>query len=241
MNEKEFSDILLKAFNDNGLHNHINYISAKKLYQFSKILVETNKTFNLTSITEEKEIILKHFVDCARVLEHIPSNTSLIDVGCGAGFPSLPIAILRDDVKVTSLDSTAKKIGFINSVAKELSLENIVGVAMRAEEFAKANREKYDVSISRAVARLNILDELCIPLTKNGGLFIAMKSNKGEEEYNEASNGIYKLGASLEKQEKTNLSLDDQTIEREIYVFKKIKQTPPQYPRNYSQIIKKPL
>jgi 16S rRNA (guanine527-N7)-methyltransferase len=241
MNISEYTELLTLAFKSNGLDGIINEEKAKKLYEFSNILVETNKSFNLTAITDEKEIILKHFVDCATVLKHIPENSTLIDVGCGAGFPSLPIAILRDDIRVTALDSTAKKIDFINFTAKKLSLNNIIAVAGRAEDFAKTNREAFDISTSRAVARLNILDELCLPLTKAGGKFIAMKSSKGDEELKEASQGMRKLGGSLEKKEHLHLSFAETSIEREIFIFKKEHPTPSQYPRNYSQISKKPL
>lgn len=241
MNDKEYKQILIKAFDDNGIKDAIDEEKAEKLKVFSDILVQTNKSFNLTSITDEKEIVLKHFVDCATVLSHIPQGSSVIDVGCGAGFPSLPIAILRDDVKVTALDSTAKKISFINSTAEKLSLNNINAITARAEGFAKQHRESFDVSISRAVARMNVLAELCLPLTKKGGYFIAMKSSKGEEEYSEARNGIDTLGGSLDRVLKSELSLDGQTIEREIYVIQKQAKTPSQYPRNYSQISKKPL
>ena len=241
MEYREYKDILYRAFKENGCGELLSDESAQKLYEFARILVETNKAFNLTAITEEKEVILKHFVDCASISKHIPADSTLVDAGCGAGFPSLPIAILRSDVSVTSLDSTTKKIDFINRTAKELSLNNIVAISSRAEDFAKDNREKFDIATSRAVARLNILDELCIPLIKVGGLFIAMKSSRGEIELQEAQNGIKKLGAELETVDKSQLTLDDTTIERETYVFKKTSKTPSQYPRNYSQIAKKPL
>ena len=241
MEYREYKEILIKAFKENNIEDLLNDENCEKLFRFSNILVQTNKTFNLTAITDEKEIILKHFVDCASMIKHIPTNASLIDVGCGAGFPSLPIAILRQDVTVTSLDSTTKKIDFINCTAKELSLGNISAVSSRAEDFARLNREKFDVVTSRAVARLNILDELCIPLIKVDGIFIAMKSSRGEIELTEAKSGISKLGAELINVEKTDLQFDNLSIERETYIFKKIKNTPTQYPRNYSQISKKPL
>ena len=241
MNKKQFSETLFEAFNSNGLGDKLDEKKAEKLFQFAQILVETNKSFNLTAITEENDIILKHFADCATALDHLPNGASIIDVGCGAGFPSIPIAILREDVNVTALDSTAKRIGFINDVTKELSLNNICGVAGRAEDFAKTKRENFDVSISRAVARLNILSELCLPLTKIGGKFIAMKSSKGEEELSESKKGIGLLGGRLSEKQIIELSLNTMKIEREIYVFEKASKTPIQYPRNYSQISKKPL
>ena len=241
MEKNVFIQGLFEAFKANNLEDTLNGDTAEKLYQFSLILKETNERFNLTAILDDEGIILKHFVDCASIIKHIPSNASIIDVGCGAGFPSLPIAILRTDVNVTSLDSTAKKINFINETANDLGLTNINATVSRAEDFAKSNREKYDVAISRAVARLNILDELCLPLVKAGGLFVAMKASKGDEEYAEAKNGIEKLGAELDKSFKLSLSFRESFVEREIFIFKKIKATPVIYPRNYSQISKKPL
>ena len=241
MEYREYKELLHKAFNENGCAGLLDDASAERLYRFSQILVETNKNFNLTAITEEKEVILKHFVDCASIVKHIPANASLIDVGCGAGFPSLPVAILRPDVSITPLDSTTKKIDFINRTAKELALTNIIAVSSRAEDFAKQNRERFDVATSRAVARLNILDELCLPLVKTGGLFIAMKSSRGEIELSEAKAGIEKLGGRLDTVIKETLSFEDATIERETYIFNKVRPTPTQYPRNYSQIAKKPL
>ncbi len=241
MEYREYKDLLYKAFTENNIADLLCDESAEKLYKFSEILIETNRSFNLTAITDEKDVILKHFVDCASIIKQIPPNATLVDVGCGAGFPSLPIAILRSDVRATSLDSTTKKIDFINKIAQNLSLYNVTAISTRAEDFAKTHRESFDIVTSRAVARLNILDELCLPLVKVGGKFIAMKSSRGEIELSEAITGIEKLGGKLDNVEKKTLSFDGATIERETYVFKKVRQTPSQYPRNYSQIAKKPL
>ena len=241
MESINFKEKLYSAFKQNNLDGLLDDQKADKLYELYNTLVETNKTFNLTAITDENDVILKHFVDCAAVLAYIPQDSSIIDVGCGAGFPSLPIAILREDVMITPLDSTAKKIGFIKSTAEKLDLRNITPIASRAEEYALKSRESFDVAISRAVARLNILDELCIPFVKVGGRFIAMKSSKGEEEYTEAQNGIIKLGCALKQKESFDFSFENIEITREIYVFEKKSQTPQQSPRNYSQISKKPL
>ena len=166
MNFNEYLSVLSQAFSQNGLSSLITEDAAKKLYCLSDILIQTNKTFNLTAITDEKEIILKHFVDCASALEYISDSSTVIDVGCGAGFPSIPLAILNKTLNITSLDSTSKKIGFINSTVKELCLDNITGICGRAEEMAESKRESFDVCISRAVARLNVLSEICIPLVK---------------------------------------------------------------------------
>ena len=241
MENKYFIQKLNLAFRQNNLAELLDDDKSSKLLMLYQILVETNKSFNLTAITEENDVILKHFVDCASVLRHIPQESRIIDVGCGAGFPSLPIAILRDDVQLTPLDSTAKKIGFIKSTSDAIGLKNISPVVARAEEFASKKRESFDVAISRAVARLNILDELCIPFVKKGGLFIAMKASRGEEEFSEAKAGISKLGCQLINKEILELSFESIEISREIYVFNKIATTPNQYPRNFSQISKKPL
>ena len=241
MDRTNYIEYLIKAFNQNALGHLIDQEKAEKTYELYVILIEANKITNLTAITEEKEAILKHFIDSATVCDHIPSGSTVLDVGCGAGFPSLPLAILRPDVKVTSIDSTGKKINFVNSTASKLGLTNVQAVCTRAEDFAKANREVFDVCTSRAVARLNILAELCIPFVKIGGRFVAMKSDKGAEEHTEAIKGITTLGCSFESKQSVDLSLESNSISREIYVYSKKKITPSAYPRNYSQITKKPL
>ena len=241
MTKETFINRLFLGFQQNNLGKILTNENAEQLYLLAELLVSTNKQYNLTAITDQDGIILKHFIDSATISELIPQDASVLDVGCGAGFPSLPIAILRKDVRVTSIDSTGKKIEFVNKVAEELALSNIKGICARAEEFASVSRETFEVCTSRAVARLNILSELCIPFIKKNGLFIAMKSSKGKEEYAEASNGISKLGCILADERQITLSLDSESIEREIYVFQKASETPAIYPRNYSQICKKPL
>ncbi len=236
-----FSQKILDAFKENSLDHLLTDESLSKLCEFADLLVETNKKFNLTAIKDENGIILKHFVDCASISKYIPAKASLIDVGCGAGFPSLPIAILRKDVKVAAIDSTQKKIDFIKLASSKLDIKNIDPKCARAEDLIKEMRESFDIVTSRAVARLNILSELCVPFLKIGGNFIAMKSSKGEEEYIESKKGIGILGASLQKTENVSFSYIDDTIDRQIFIFKKEKATPHEYPRNYSQISKKPL
>ena len=232
---------VLNAFAQNGLSDIITKENAAKFCELSDLLVETNKKFNLTAITNEDEIILKHFVDSATILKHIPYGASVIDIGCGAGFPSLPVAILRSDIEVTSLDSTKKKVDFVNSAAEMLNLTNIVAVCARAEDFVVKNRQSFDICTSRAVARLNILSELCLPYVKFGGSFVAMKSNKLSEEYNEARDGIAKLGGNLKSIEEISLNFLSNEISREIAIFAKTKDTPKEFPRIYSQILKRPL
>ena len=241
METNNFKHKLQCAFKENGLIDLLDQTSAERLYQLYNSLVETNKITNLTAVTDEGGVILKHFVDSATVCEHIPHQANVIDIGCGAGFPSLPIAILRQDASVTSLDSTGKKITFATNFANNINLANSIAVCARAEEYVADHREIYDVCVSRAVARLNVLAELCIPFIKTGGLFIAMKSNKGSEEYAEAETGIKKLGATLIDSKTFSLTFNKETIEREIYVFQKTKSTPKEFPRKYAQITKRPL
>ncbi len=241
MEYKTFKAKLEQAFSENGYNNLLNDDKSKKFFDFTCMLIETNKQYNLTAIKDEDGIILKHLVDCTSICEFIPQSSSLIDIGCGAGFPSVPLAILRDDLRIVSLDSTEKRINFINEVAKELVIENIYPKAGRAEDFAKETRESFDIATSRAVARLNILDELCLPFVKKGGKFIAMKAQQCEEEYREAAKGISILGGSLIQRKSMRLSYNGDTINREIYIFEKVERTPSMYPRNYSQISKKPL
>lgn len=241
MEKQEYIHFICNVFAENGYGNIIDSDKAGKLYDLSGMLVDANKTTNLTAITDQKAIILKHFLDCATVCEFLPEGASVIDVGCGAGFPSLPIAIIRDDIKVTSIDSTGKKIAFVENMANKLCLANIKAHCCRAEAFVKERRESFDVCTSRAVARLNALSELCLPFVKIGGTFVAMKSEKGSEELSEAKLGIEKLGGKLASKKEIALSLGDDYINRELIVFEKVSATPSAYPRNYSQIIKKPL
>ncbi len=241
MDRNSYIIYIIDAFEINDIGHLIDVDKAEKLYELSNLLVETNKVTNLTAITDEKDIILKHFLDSATVCDCFLDGWRVLDVGCGAGFPSLPLAILRPDLKITSIDSTGKKINFVNRAAEFLGLTNIEAICIRAEDFAKTDREKFDACTSRAVARLNVLAELCVPFVKVGGLFVAMKSDKGPKEYDEAKNGILTLGCKLDSKKMLTLAAQNSTITREIYCFEKTSRTPLQYPRNYSQITKKPL
>lgn len=202
-------------------------------------LVETNEHMNVTAITELERVALLHFADSISAEAYIPEGASVIDVGCGGGFPSLPLAIVRPDISILSLDSTAKKLTFVQGVADELSL-NIRTLAARAEDAASGAplRESFDVAISRAVARLNILSELCIPFVKASGLFIAMKGQGGDAELEQARAGISRLGCDIRSVE--HFSLLD-SGERALIICQKGSRTPAQYPRPYAKIKKTPL
>ena len=211
---------------------------ADMLIKYYEILTETNKTMNLTRITEPREVVLKHFADSLTLLEYveIPKNSTIIDVGTGAGFPGIPLKIARPDINLTLLDSLNKRLGFLGEVCSELGIEAKL-VHSRAEDGGKDKlyREKYDFAVSRAVARLNILSEYCLPYVKVGGSFIAMKGPS--EDISLGENAIKVLGGSLENVHDYEL-FDEK---RRIAVVKKISQTPSKYPRNSSQIKKKTL
>ncbi len=208
---------------------------------YAEMLVETNKTLNLTAITDPDEIVYKHFVDSLALLScvNFKDKAKVIDVGTGAGFPGVVLLIARPDLKMTLLDGTNKRLVFIANVLDELDLEADI-VHMRAELAGKDEsfREQFDVVTARAVANLNTLSEYCMPFVKIGGYFAPMKSTKTEEEVASAKGAIKILGGKIK--EIKELSIDN-CGERYIILTKKISQTPPKYPRASAQISKKPL
>ena len=243
MEQKDF----LEIFGNFAELNNIEKVSddvAQKLYGLSRCLSEANKIHNLTAIKDEKEVILKHLVDSLMISPCVPENARVIDVGCGAGFPSLPLAIARPDVKVLGVDSTSKKINYVNQTAKTLCLDNIDAVSARAEELAHKNgyRECFDLATARAVASLPVLCELCLPFVKVGGTFVAMKAQNPEEEVAASLGAISKCGGEFYKTLYRDLRSDTGEIEKRcLIIIKKAKQTPGTYPRSYSKISKKPL
>lgn len=214
------------------------FVIVERLEKFSK-------QFNLTAIIEPEEVMQKHIIDClfaAKAAEELAEKESVrhLDVGSGAGFPSLPIAAAVPSISVTALDSTAKKTVYMNETAKEAGLTNFNAVSMRAEDGARSEmRESFDIVSARAVARLNVLMELCAPFLKVGGYFIAMKGAAADEERDEAKSAAAKLGLTLHKE--IPYTLPGLTDARKLIVYKKTKKTADVYPRNYSQISKKPL
>ena len=193
---------------------------------YYKKLIAVNEVMNLTAITEEQEVYNKHFLDSLTIVKALDLNKefTLCDVGSGAGFPSIPLSIISDNAKVTIIDALNKRIKFLNDLIIELGLKNVIALHERAEDFAKTKREFFDVTTARAVARLNILSELCLPLTKVGGYFIAMKGQGGNEEIKEATKGIEILGGHVEKV--ISLELPDNAGVRDIIIIKKIKERP---------------
>ncbi len=209
--------------------------------RLSDLLVEQNKTMNLTAITDPDGIAVKHFADSISALSaaEFAPNAKVLDVGTGAGFPSIPLLIARPDLEMTMIDSTAKKLKYVASTVETLGL-NAEVLHTRAEEAGqnKEYREKFDIVCSRAVAALNVLCEYCLPFVKVGGVFLAMKGAKAQEEIADAKNAIKALGGKIIGEKSFTLSDGG---ERTIVVIKKISQIPPKYPRVSAQIAKKPL
>lgn len=212
----------------------------EKFYKYMKSLIEWNEKINLTAITDEKEIIEKHFIDSLTILKYIEDGYNMIDVGTGAGFPGLPVAI-SCKAKVTLLDSLNKRINFLDSISAELELDNVNTIHGRAEEFGirPGYREKYEVAVSRAVASMNVLVEYLLPFVKVGGMCICMKGPKAEDELKEAKKAIKLLGGEIVKQE--SLQLDNKNIERNLIVIKKVSTTPKKYPRKPGMPAKQPI
>lgn len=211
-----------------------------KFLLYKEKLVEKNKEINLTAITEDKEIIIKHFIDSLTINKYVASNSNLIDVGTGAGFPGVPLKIVRDDVKITLLDSLNKRLKFLNDLINDLKLENITTIHGRAEDVAHnaEYREKFDFVTARAVANLTTLSELCLPFLKVGGKFICMKGNSVEE-IDEAKKAIKILGGEILQID--TFVLPETDMERNIIIIQKNFSTPLKYPRKAGTPAKEPI
>ena len=234
MNREEF----LEALKEKGIV--LTSLQQEQFHKYFETLVEWNEKMNLTAITDEEGVYLKHFYDSLTVsFDYDFNDQSLCDIGAGAGFPSIPLKIVYPELKVTIVDSLSKRITFLNHLVKELGLKDVQAVSARAEEYAKDHRESFDIVTARAVARLNILDELCLPLVKVDGDFITLKGLKAKEELQEAKNGIEKLGGKVVKE--IHLTLTDENDHRWNIFIHKNNKTPLKFPRQFGQIKKKPL
>ncbi len=213
-------------------------LSDEQLMQFESFgasLIEKNKVMNLTAITEPQAVAKLHFADCLALLKMVDfKNKSVIDVGCGAGFPGVPLKLGEPSIRLTLLDSLQKRITWLMETMQSMNVEATC-VAFRAEEYPR--REEFDIATSRAVARLNILCELCLPFVKVGGYFVAMKAAAADEELQEAKRAISLLGGKLERI--AEYEIDGAT--RRVLLIRKVKPTPPQYPRRFAKIKQSPL
>ena len=243
IDKQSFISKLTRVFTDNGFSKLLSLEVSEKFLALTERMLEENEKYNLTAITDVDKIILNHYADCAALAVRLPKNARIADIGCGAGFPTLPVAILRPDVTILAVDSTAKRIGYVNDTACLLSLYNVTAVAMRAEDGGRdaKYREAFDVVTARAVAEMRILSELCLPYAKVGGSFIAMKGKNAEFELQGAKKAISLLGGRNVSVEEITLRGGEETLTHPLIVINKKEKTPVNYPRPYAQICKKPL
>ncbi|MDO4935218.1 MAG: 16S rRNA (guanine(527)-N(7))-methyltransferase RsmG [Phascolarctobacterium sp.] len=233
-----FQDIFLTNLKQAGIT-----LTDTQISQFVKyydLLTETNKVMNLTALTEPEDVAVKHFIDSLSAYDTAMHNATLADVGTGAGFPGVPLKIFDSSIKLTLLDSLAKRLKFLDTLTAELGLQNVTTIHARAEDAGKDKnlREQFDFVTARAVARLNVLAEFCLPLVKVGGKFIAMKADS-EEEITEAENATNLLGGKIA--EIKNVKLPNLEDKRTLVIIEKIKTTPNKYPRKAGTAAKEPL
>ena len=240
--EKQFKSRLTKVFDKNGFSSMLNMERVEKFAELTEIMLEENEKYNLTAIKEPNKIILNHYADCAALAAVLPKGAKIADVGCGAGFPTLPVAILRPDLTILGIDSTSKRINYVNMAKDKLGLTNVTAIAARAEDIGKSElRESFDIVTARAVAAMRILCELSLPLVKVGGQMIAMKGKNAEFELSESKKAISLLGAKINATHMVRLADDDEEIIHPLIILDKKSKTPTAYPRPFAQISKKPL
>lgn len=233
--EKKLSEYLKE------INIEISNEQVKAFYDYMNLLLEWNQKINLTAITEQDDVILKHFVDCLTILKYISPNERIVDIGTGAGFPGVPLAIMCKENSFMLVDSLNKRINFLNEVKSKIMLKNLDTVHARAEEFDqnKLYRENFDVAVSRAVANLSVLVEFLLPAVKVGGRVICMKGSQIEDELNDARFAIKELGGIVKQKEEFYLPGSD--IKRNIVIIEKVKTTPKKYPRKAGTPSKLPL
>ncbi len=211
--------------------------AVDNLMQYCTLLLEKNKVMNLTGATQDTQVVSRHFLDCICAYQHIPLTGQVIDVGTGAGFPGMVLAMLHPQVSFTLLDSLQKRIAFLQECATRIGLQNVTAVHARAEEFG--HRAQFDTVVSRAVADLRVLCELCLPLVKVGGLFAPMKSTASDAEIEAAQPAIAQLGGCIEQVETYQIAQSE--IYQRVIHIRKVEQTPQQYPRRFARITAHPL
>lgn len=210
------------------------------LLRYAQLLLEKNRVMNLTAITDPSEVARLHFLDSAALLNLVNfRGTSVVDVGTGAGFPGLPLRLVEPSIRLTLLDSLGKRVAFLQEVCDDLGLSDVACVHARAEEFAIDHRERFDFAVSRAVASLPMLTELCLPLVKPGGIFIAMKSVDCDEELTSAHRAITLLGGTVA--DVKDYVIPGTEVTHRVILIQKVSLTPGKYPRAFTKIKKSPL
>ena len=237
--DKNFDEIFKKLAKEINLD--IDKSKIVKFYEYMNLLLEWNEKINLTAITEQNDIILKHFIDCLTIKKYLKDNDKIVDIGTGAGFPGIPLAIMSEANKFTLVDSLNKRVNFLNDVKEKIDLKNIEAIHSRAEEFGqnKIYREKYDIAVSRAVANLSVLLEYLLPTVKVGGKVICMKGSQVQDEIDEAKYALKELGGVIKLTDE--FCLPETDMKRNIIVIEKIKNTPKKYPRKSGTPSKQPL
>lgn len=214
--------------------------AADKLARYAELLLEKNKVMNLTAITAPRDVATLHLLDCAALAAQLDlSGKRVIDVGTGAGFPGMVLAILTPDARFTLLDSLGKRVDFLRETADAMGLRRVRCVHARAEEFARKHREQFDIATSRAVAQLNVLCELTLPLVKVDGVFLAMKSVESDPELQEARSAIAQLGGAVE--DVTDYTIPGTEVTHRVVRIRKERPTPAGFPRAFARIKKAPL
>ena len=243
IDRQHFTSQLNKVFSANGLGKYLTREVCEKFLALTERMLTENEKYNLTAITDPDKIILNHYADCAMLAKRLGKGVRVIDVGCGAGFPTLPVAILRPDVNILAVDSTAKRVAYVAETASLLGLNNVECATMRAEDGGKdpKYREKFDVATARAVAEMRVLTELCLPFVRVGGEMIAMKGKNAEFELSAAKRAIATLGGRGVTVETVSLTDGIEHISHPLIIVPKKEKTPAAYPRAYAQISKKPL
>ncbi len=237
-----FRDQFRKIFVQNGLDRFCTESTIASFEAFTELLCKVNSHTNLTAIRTIPEIIAKHYADCLLAEPFFPQGATVLDVGCGGGFPCIPLAIARQDLQITAIDSTAKKIAFVQAAAAAQRLSNLNPLCVRAEDPSMARyKRSFSIGTSRAVAKLSILAELILPYIQVGGTLIALKGSSGKAEADEARSAIQTLGGEISEICEKILCFGNTSESRSIIVVQKSKESPIQYPRQYAAILKKPL
>lgn len=218
---------------------NLNEVQINQFLTYMEFLLQENEKYNLTAITNHEEVVIKHFVDSVLPLAQIPQGASVIDVGTGAGFPGVPLKILRPDIKLTLLDSLQKRISFLNALLEKLNIQGVVTLHSRAEDYAMKARETFDVALSRAVASVPTLSEYLIPFVRVGGKVVMYKGLSAEEELEIGKKAIVTLGGKIEKL--INFNLEEVDSQRKIVIIKKVNKTDRKYPRGKNLPKTKPI